>query len=76
MMLLFWFAYLTNDVVGVLMCIEEVQDNPTLSVRSCLNLMLPPFQDLAVAEPFFYLKPNSLPKGSPFFAANKETQGC
>lgn len=51
-MFLFWFAYLTSDVVGALMCIEEVQDNPTLSVRSSLNLMFPPFQDLVVAEPF------------------------
>lgn len=74
-MLLFWFAYLTNDIVGVLMCIEEVQDSPTLSMRSCLNLMLPPFQDLVMAEPFLF-ETQFTPKRIPFFAANKETQGC
>ncbi len=35
-MLLFWFDYLTADALGVSMCIEKVQNKPTILALTLL----------------------------------------
>lgn len=37
-MLLFWFDYLTADLLGVWMCIEKVQNKPTMILIQPLML--------------------------------------
>lgn len=76
--LLFWFDYLTADVLGVLVCIEKVHNKPTAlaqpsfwKLTAITHSVLPTFDN---AQALFIWNLNHFSKDLSF-AANNETQG-